>query len=50
MGCLVLICIKAGFMFLVYEITRHIAIAMQQAIVDISQKMYLLIQHMFAIS
>jgi hypothetical protein len=26
------------FVFLVYEITRHIAIAMQQVIVDISQQ------------
>jgi hypothetical protein len=29
---------QTGFVFLVYEITRHIAIAMQQVIVDISQK------------
>jgi hypothetical protein len=33
-----------GIFFLVYEIKRHIAIAMQQVIVDISQKMCLLIQ------
>jgi hypothetical protein len=32
-------------MFLVYELARDIAIAKQQVIVDISQKMYLLIQH-----
>ena len=36
------------FMFLVYEITRHIAIAMQQVIVDLSQEHCLLIQqHLF---
>jgi hypothetical protein len=29
---------QTGFVFLVYEITRHIAIAMQQVIVDMSQK------------
>ena len=36
------------FVFLVYEITRHIAIVMQQVVVDISQENCLLIQqHLF---
>jgi hypothetical protein len=29
---------QTGFVFLVYEITRHIAIDMQQVILDISQQ------------